>query len=385
MNKYLLCGVTSIYLTLNTLSIRADEPFQVQAPPLAPNAELKVDTPPSIAASRPALSWSSKSVLPTPSSLIAEQAAEALDQRFELGGEWPLEELAKYLTDEIGVPVWLDERAVSFAKIDAVKQMLLFDGNDAALRTSLHRVLHPIGLRAVIDDEGLIITADHLALVRKGIGTSKWVNVADSENGRIEAALNEPTAFSFSDTKLSAVVAELADHHKINILLDRKALEEIGLSDDVPITITMNGVKLKSALRYILKTLDLTYAIRDEALNITTNEASEANLAHRIYWLEGTGFHKGKIDEFMTVVQTTIVCDTWEALGGPSTMSPILSSIRPTISIATTQEVHEQIEDLIESLREANFGPDPILETVQVPAPQAPPAGAGFGGGGGIF
>ena len=49
------------------------------------------------------------------------------------------------------------------------------------------------------------------------------------------------------------------------------------------------------------------------------------------------------------LIQTTVVPDTWEALGGPSTMAPYPQNL--SLVISTTSDVHDQIVDLLESLR----------------------------------
>ena len=54
-------------------------------------------------------------------------------------------------------------------------------------------------------------------------------------------------------------------------------------------------------------------------------------------------------DSLMELIQTTVVPDTWEALGGPSTMSPYPANL--SLVISTTSEVHDQITQLLESLR----------------------------------
>ena len=51
----------------------------------------------------------------------------------------------------------------------------------------------------------------------------------------------------------------------------------------------------------------------------------------------------------MDLIQTTVVPDTWEALGGPSTMAPYPQNL--SLVISTTSDVHDQIADLLESLR----------------------------------
>jgi general secretion pathway protein D len=54
-------------------------------------------------------------------------------------------------------------------------------------------------------------------------------------------------------------------------------------------------------------------------------------------------------DSLMQLIETTIVPDTWEALGGNSTMAPYPQNL--SLIISTTSDVHDQIVDLIESLR----------------------------------
>ncbi|WP_390621755.1 hypothetical protein [Roseiconus nitratireducens] len=51
----------------------------------------------------------------------------------------------------------------------------------------------------------------------------------------------------------------------------------------------------------------------------------------------------------MNLIETTVAPDTWEALGGNSTMAPYPQNL--SLIISTTSDVHDQIVDLIESLR----------------------------------
>ena len=107
----------------------------------------------------------------------------------------------------------------------------------------------------------------------------RWA-VVRTEQGeaanRIFATLDEDTTLEFIETPLSDVVDYLSELHDINILLDTKALEEVGLGSDTPITRNLKGISLRSALRLMLRDLELTYVVADEVLQITTPEqASE--------------------------------------------------------------------------------------------------------------
>jgi general secretion pathway protein D len=54
-------------------------------------------------------------------------------------------------------------------------------------------------------------------------------------------------------------------------------------------------------------------------------------------------------DSLMTLIQQTIDPDSWEALGGVGTMAPYPQNL--SLVISTTSDVHDQIVDLLESLR----------------------------------
>ena len=71
--------------------------------------------------------------------------------------------------------------------------------------------------------------------------------------------------------------------HGIEIQIDHRALEDIGIGSDTPITRNLKGITLRSALRLMLKEMDLTYVVRDEVLQITTPEEAESELTTKVY------------------------------------------------------------------------------------------------------
>ena len=99
----------------------------------------------------------------------------------------------------------------------------------------------------------------------------------------IEKALASPTQLDFADTPLQDVVDYLKDVHHIEIQLDRRVLEDVNVKGDTPVTISVKGVTLKSALRLMLRNMqpELTYMIKDEVLLITTPDIAERRTHHR--------------------------------------------------------------------------------------------------------
>ena len=221
-----------------------------------------------------------------------------------------------------------------------------------------------------------------MELARKGIGASQWVNVDEAAAEHIEQALEQMTTVNLVGEALGNAIEILGDQHGIRIIVDAKALEEIGLDLDSPVSLSLTDAKLRTVLESILNELDLTLSIQREILKVTTRDAAEAKLLTRIYWLAGTGFPQNDFTRPIQMIQSTISPDTWESLGGPSTMSPMDNGDGGCLVVATTYVVHHEIEKLLSKLRETSFGDDPILERVQAPKTQDD-----FGGmsGGGMF
>ncbi|MCH8150458.1 MAG: hypothetical protein IH987_21175 [Planctomycetes bacterium] len=100
---------------------------------------------------------------------------------------------------------------------------------------------------------------------------------------RIRRALGQTTMIDFIEVPLRDVVDYLADLHKIPIVIDARALDTVGMGTDTPITRRLQGISLRSALRILLRDLELTYVIRDEVLQITTQEEANANRIIKFY------------------------------------------------------------------------------------------------------
>jgi hypothetical protein len=105
----------------------------------------------------------------------------------------------------------------------------------------------------------------------------------DTKERRIYDALQEEILLEFNDAPLSEVVDYLATARNIPIVIDNRALDDVGLGSDTPITVNLKGITLRSALKLMLKEQQLTYVIRDEVLKITTPEEAENELLTKVY------------------------------------------------------------------------------------------------------
>ncbi len=181
-------------------------------------------------------------------------------------------------------------------------------------------------------------------------------------NATIRAALDKPLTAEFEDASLRDVVEAIARAMEIPVVIDVTALEDFGIDTSIPVSQKFNRTPLRFALARLLYELELTYVIRDEVLVITTPEQSEAQLEIGLYPVrdlvdpgnESLDLPLGARCDFDTLtnlIQSTVAPDTWDAVGGPSSIGPLLPV--PTIVIAQTQDAHEQIIELLANLRAA--------------------------------
>jgi hypothetical protein len=126
---------------------------------------------------------------------------------------------------------------------------------------------------------------EEMTNVRKKWSKYASVDLKDQEGptAKIRAALDGETSFEFTELPLTDVVKYLSDKHDIEIQLDTKVLEEASIGIDTPVTRSLKGITLRSALRLMLGALDLTYVIKDEVLLITTPDKASNELSTKVY------------------------------------------------------------------------------------------------------
>jgi Flp pilus assembly secretin CpaC len=105
----------------------------------------------------------------------------------------------------------------------------------------------------------------------------------DERERQIEQKLLEPTTVGFSNTPLHKVIEDLRALHNVNIVADTAALNRDGISLDAPLSLTVSGISLKSALNLLLKQAQLTYVIKDQVLLVTTEDNARGKYKQVIY------------------------------------------------------------------------------------------------------
>lgn len=166
---------------------------------------------------------------------------------------------------------------------------------------------------------------------------------------QIRATLNQDTTLDFKDTPLADVLEEIETTHQLQIRIDQRALDDIGVDSGTPINMKLKDVTLGSALDLILNDLDLTYLVDSEVLLITSVEEAETRLELVIYPVndllpEGPFDHKDMIQ----LMHTTVSPTSWDIVGGPGS----IVGFRDSIVASQTEQVHKEIYEFLQGLRQ---------------------------------
>lgn len=174
---------------------------------------------------------------------------------------------------------------------------------------------------------------------------------------KLRQILERPTTVDFVETPLLAVLEFLKDTHQIDIEVDQRALDDLGIAIDTPITRELTDVSLRAVLDLILHDLDLTYRIDSEVLIVTSLEEAETQLEVVIYPVgdllptpqDGEFCHRAFMDMIVTKTSPT----SWDEVGGPGS----INGFRDAVVVLQTEEVHRQIDELLQGLRQLSHTP----------------------------
>ena len=181
----------------------------------------------------------------------------------------------------------------------------------------------------------------------------------------IRAALERQVQLSFEESSLQTVTDQIEKVYKINIELDVRALNSVGIEPDVPVTRHLHDVSLRSALRLILRELELTYMIQDEVLMITTPEEAEATLKHKFIDVSDLVFRKHMrrpllytpddaqpdFNTLIGIITTTVAPESWSEVGGPGFIIGVHVTDRYVLLVSHTEDMLELVEERLEEVR----------------------------------
>jgi hypothetical protein len=227
--------------------------------------------------------------------------------------------------------------------------------------------------------------------VEKSKSLSENGNPATSEEA-IRKALKKEVSWDFQETPLSKVAEVLQKDLNVPVLLDARALADIGVEEDTPITFKLSGTTAKTALNRLLKTLNMSYLIEKELLLLTSRDEADVNLTVVIYnvsdmpaFRRASGKTVPNYDQLVDLLAATVKPTTWEEVGGSGSIMPYDAGNVQVLVVSQTEEVHEEILELLNRLRKLNpapLTPEEIdkLPPEPLPKPKPPQNNPGMNG-----
>ncbi len=173
----------------------------------------------------------------------------------------------------------------------------------------------------------------------------------------IERALESPARFSFENQPLDEVAKFLERAYAIDVELDVKSLEDEATSFRTPITIEADDIFLASALGRMLRPLDLTWTIRNEALVIASSGRADELLSTKVYEVSDLVLdarlakYGPDYDSLIELMTTTVSPDTWDENGGPATIAEFDTNSIQALVISQSPQVHAEVARLLRDLR----------------------------------
>jgi hypothetical protein len=176
------------------------------------------------------------------------------------------------------------------------------------------------------------------------------VDVANHE--RLLAALAQRTSLDPVETPLNFIVSHLVDRHRVPLLLDVRRINAAGVSLDTPITKSFRNISLQSALRMLLGELELTFALRDGAIVITTPEHAESQpriIAYPVDDLFDPSAGDGLTD-LTGLLRLMIAPHSWDS---PSGLGMIKVVNEKWLIVQQTSYVQAELTAVLQLLRQA--------------------------------
>lgn len=186
---------------------------------------------------------------------------------------------------------------------------------------------------------------------------------------QIRIALENPVEVSFIDVPLEAVVRSISQHHDTPIVLDRPALDELGVPVDSSVTFELSAVSLRATLERLLREIELDAVITDDVLLITTPEQAQAELSWVVYPVNDFVYRGQSADNtarpldysaILETVTTTVAPESWDEVGGAGAIRPFPQ--RAALVVHQTPPIHREIERLLHSIRDQRAHGDTPIE-----------------------
>jgi hypothetical protein len=209
-----------------------------------------------------------------PAHLIAEtpleRAQRALDQPAKMEFvDTPFKDVLAAMAEHHRVPIKVLRETYEAGYVLRDQPVTVFH-RDISLRSALNLTLDRLDLDYLVTERGelLVFAAEPQARAKRPVSR---VQLAAAEKNRLLLEKKIVTV-QFVDTPLKDVIAFISDEVGVEFVLDREAIEGVGLQPDSPITTNLQEMPLHRAMTALLYPYDLGIELRDEVFYVTLRD-----------------------------------------------------------------------------------------------------------------
>ena len=172
------------------------------------------------------------------------------------------------------------------------------------------------------------------------------------EESKFMEALATPLSVELPDTTLEDVLEYLKDKTGVKIIVPQSVLDEKGITSKTLVSVDLKRVTLRTVLKKVLADVGLVYIVKDNSIQVTTEERARKSLTTRTYYM-GDMLHltdlrippyvkeaaaRQTIDDVIGVIVGTIQPNSWWVNGGPGRI--VFDPCAMSLVVSQTTEVH---------------------------------------------
>jgi hypothetical protein len=219
------------------------------------------------------------------------------------------------------------------------------------------RVGDSIARSAVLPADDIEFPADWAEKTRKRSPESK---LTDKEKSLLRA-LASPISVDLERETLSDVLDYFRQRMGQEIIIEKRALDELGLTYDSPVTLKLKNISTRTALKRLLADLGLTFVIKDEAILVTSPERARHMVTTRTYYLGdlaplvdlrfGPVISRLQMAQNVSLLMRQIVTNiepsSWRVNNPEASGTIIFDPIRMALIVQQSAEVHYKLQGVL--------------------------------------
>ncbi|MFN0054488.1 MAG: VIT domain-containing protein [Planctomycetales bacterium] len=218
----------------------------------------------------------------------------------------PLEDFVSWFGGIVGLNTWLDRQSLFDEGYPRDLKIDLRGIRSMSAKSLLTRTLRSENLVHYVEEDILKVTTVAKAgellttqVYRVGdlVHARQKIDPATLENPdydfqqaaakRIEDKLDRRVSINVNQQPLSMVLESLGERLEDNLIVERTAILDEGISLDTPVTLTLRDIPLRTILRHVCQPLQLGTVVEHEALVITSQAKAGAALTTRLHSVQG--------------------------------------------------------------------------------------------------